>query len=106
MKKKNVGILGIWMLTGMLFTGCGSMADGKSQSKEESVSVQESQETDSSMEECAIREGFASLKPGSEYDSLYHSALCRQQGRDALPNASALAGLFLQFACFAPGVAV
>ena len=33
----------------------------------------------SSMEECAIREGFASLKPGSEYDSLYHSALCRQQ---------------------------
>ena len=31
---------------------------------------------------------------------------CRQQGRDALPNASALAGLFLQFACFAPGVAV
>lgn len=53
MKKKNVGILGIWMLTGMLFTGCGSMADGKSQSKEKSVSVQESQETDASMEECA-----------------------------------------------------
>lgn len=53
MKKKNVGILGIWMLTGMLFTGCGSMADGKSQSKEKSVSVQESQETDASMEEGA-----------------------------------------------------
>lgn len=53
MKKKIVGILGIWMLTGMLFTGCGSMADGKSQSKEESVSVQESQEKDASMEECA-----------------------------------------------------
>ena len=33
----------------------------------------------SSMEESAIREGFASLKPGSEYDCLYHSALCRQQ---------------------------
>lgn len=53
MKKKNVGILGIWMLTGMLFTGCGSMADGKSQSKEKPVSVQESQETNASMEECA-----------------------------------------------------
>ncbi len=53
MKKKNVGILGIWMLTGMLFTGCGSVADSKSQSKEESVSVQESQETAASMEECA-----------------------------------------------------
>lgn len=53
MKKKNVGILGIWMLTGMLFTSCGSMADGKSQSKEESVSVQESQKTDASMEEGA-----------------------------------------------------
>ena len=33
----------------------------------------------SSMEESAIREGFASLKPGSEYDCLYHSALCREQ---------------------------
>ena len=53
MKKKNVGILGIWMLTGMLFTSCGSMADGKSQSKEKSVSIQESQKTDASMEECA-----------------------------------------------------
>ena len=33
----------------------------------------------SSMEENAIREGFKSLRPGSEYDSLYHSALCRQR---------------------------
>ena len=33
----------------------------------------------SSMEESAIREGFAELKPGSEYDHLYESALCRQQ---------------------------
>ena len=33
----------------------------------------------SSMEESAIRDGFANLKPGSEYDDLYHSALCRQQ---------------------------
>ena len=33
----------------------------------------------SSMEESAIRDGFASLKPGSDYDSLYQSALCRQQ---------------------------
>ena len=33
----------------------------------------------SSMEESAIREGFAHLKPGSDYDNLYHSALCRQR---------------------------
>ena len=31
----------------------------------------------SSMEESAIREGFASLKDGSKYDNLYNSALCR-----------------------------
>jgi len=31
----------------------------------------------SSMEESAIREGFGNLKDGREYDSLYHSALCR-----------------------------
>jgi DNA topoisomerase-3 len=33
----------------------------------------------SSMEESAIREGFAHLKPGSDYDNLYRSALCRQE---------------------------
>lgn len=33
----------------------------------------------SSMEEGAIREGFANLKPGSDYDHLYESALCRQR---------------------------
>ena len=33
----------------------------------------------SSMEESAIREGFANLQPGSDYDNLYHSALCRQE---------------------------
>lgn len=33
----------------------------------------------SSMEESAIRDGFENLKPGSDYDSLYQSALCRQQ---------------------------
>lgn len=33
----------------------------------------------SSMEEGAIRDGFNNLKPGSDYDSLYHSALCRQR---------------------------
>ena len=33
----------------------------------------------SSMEESAVRRGFADLKPGSEYDSLYRSALCRQR---------------------------
>ena len=31
----------------------------------------------SSMEEIAIREGFDSLKDGSEYENLYNSALCR-----------------------------
>lgn len=33
----------------------------------------------SSMEESAIREGFANLKPGYMYENLYQSALCRQQ---------------------------
>ncbi|MBQ9928542.1 MAG: DNA topoisomerase III, partial [Lachnospiraceae bacterium] len=33
----------------------------------------------SSMEESAIRDGFTNLKPGSDYDHLYESALCRQQ---------------------------
>ena len=33
----------------------------------------------SSMEESAIREGFENLKPGSDYDHLYYSALCRQE---------------------------
>ena len=33
----------------------------------------------SSMEDAAIREGFADLRPGANYDSLYQSALCRQK---------------------------
>ena len=33
----------------------------------------------SSMEERAIKDGFAHLKAGSEYENLYHSALCRQK---------------------------
>lgn len=33
----------------------------------------------SSMEDAAIREGFANLKPGTDYDALYHSALCRSK---------------------------
>lgn len=33
----------------------------------------------SSMEETAIRKGFENLQPGSDYDNLYHSALCRQE---------------------------
>ena len=33
----------------------------------------------SSMEDAAIREGFADLRPGAEYDPLYQSALCRQK---------------------------
>jgi len=32
----------------------------------------------SSMEENAIREGFANLKPSTEYDALYNAALCRE----------------------------
>ena len=31
------------------------------------------------MEESAIREGFENLQPGSDYDNLYYSALCRQR---------------------------
>ena len=33
----------------------------------------------SSMEDMAIREGFSDLRPGSEYEPLYQSALCRQK---------------------------
>ena len=33
----------------------------------------------SSMEDAAIREGFSALKPGSDYDGLYASALCRSK---------------------------
>ena len=33
----------------------------------------------SSMEDMAIREGFSALRPGSEYEALYQSALCRQK---------------------------
>ena len=31
----------------------------------------------SSMEDAAIREGFAHLRPGSDYENLYHAAVCR-----------------------------
>ena len=33
----------------------------------------------SSMEDAAIRDGFEKLRPGADYDSLYHAALCRSQ---------------------------
>jgi DNA topoisomerase-3 len=33
----------------------------------------------SSMEECAIKDGFENLRPGSEYENLFQSALARQQ---------------------------
>ena len=33
----------------------------------------------SSMEESAIEDGFANLRPGAEYDSLYAAALCRSK---------------------------
>ena len=33
----------------------------------------------SSLEDAAIAEGFRNLRPASEYDSLYHAALCRAQ---------------------------
>ena len=32
----------------------------------------------SSMEDSAIRKGFANLKPSTEYDALYNAALCRE----------------------------
>ena len=31
------------------------------------------------MEDSAIREGFANLKPSTEYDALYNAALCRER---------------------------
>ena len=33
----------------------------------------------SSMEDAAIRDGFAHLKPSTEYDALYEAALCRER---------------------------
>ena len=33
----------------------------------------------SSMEKSAIRDGFANLKPSTEYDALYNAALCRER---------------------------
>lgn len=33
----------------------------------------------SSMEDSAIREGFENLRPGTEYDTLYEAALCRER---------------------------
>ena len=33
----------------------------------------------SSMEDSAIRDGFNNLRPGSDYDNLYHAALCRSK---------------------------
>ena len=33
----------------------------------------------SSMEDSAIRDGFANLKPSTEYDALYQAALCRER---------------------------
>lgn len=31
------------------------------------------------MEDSAIKEGFENLRPGTEYDSLYEAALCRER---------------------------
>ncbi len=33
----------------------------------------------SSMEECAIREGFENLRPGEEYESLFQAGICREK---------------------------
>lgn len=33
----------------------------------------------SSMEEASIKNGLAAMKPGAEYDNLFHAALCRQR---------------------------
>ena len=61
----------------------------------------------SSMEDSAIREGFANLKPSTEYDALYQAALCRER-------ADGMVGTFPAFfvsvrsaagggACYDPG---
>lgn len=50
----------------------------------------------SSMTDEAIREGFASLKPGSEYDGLYRSATCRSQA-DWLVGMNASRAFTLRF---------
>ena len=48
----------------------------------------------SSMEDGAIREGFASLRPGRDYDGLHQAALCRQKADWLVGiNASRLFGL-------------
>ena len=43
----------------------------------------------SSMEDAAIREGFANLRPDSDYDALYQSALCRRAKADWLVGINA-----------------
>ena len=50
----------------------------------------------SSMTETAIREGFASLKDGREYDLLYHSARCRAEA-DWLVGINASRAYSLQY---------
>lgn len=50
----------------------------------------------SSMTDEAIREGFASLKPGQEYDSLYASAKCRSEA-DWLVGMNASRAFTLRF---------
>ncbi|MBE5783071.1 MAG: DNA topoisomerase III [Clostridiales bacterium] len=50
----------------------------------------------SSMTDEAIREGFASLKPGGEYDGLYRSATCRSQA-DWLVGMNASRAFTLRF---------
>ena len=37
----------------------------------------------SSMEDAAIREGFADLRPSNEYDNLYEAALCRERAEES-----------------------
>lgn len=51
----------------------------------------------SSMEDAAIKKGFAALKDGREYDPLFHSALCRAKADWLIGiNATSLFSCFVQ----------
>ena len=57
----------------------------------------------SSMEDAAIREGFANLRPDSDYDALYQSALCRAKA-DWLVGTKPICTSFSRIAARVAGV--
>ncbi len=64
----------------------------------------------SSMEENAIREGFARLKPSTEYDALYNAALCRERADWMVGRHQCVPAFFMPVqpafgggACYDPG---